>query len=671
MSYITRLFSQFFLHASLSLAIVATGLAQVPVVPPDASTAASLTKMALPTVDGASYKLANIHDSKFTVVCFLGTECPLAQLYGPRLVRLYEQFRNQQVEFLGVSSNQQDSLQEFREYAQRMEIPFPMVKDETQQLAAQLGATRTPEVFIVSSDFTVQYQGRIDDQYLPGSARPEPTQHDLHNAITELLAGRPVANPRTEAVGCLIGRKREVVSEGTVTYCNQIVRVLERNCVECHRSGEIGPFSLTDYDEVVGWGDMMLEVVDQERMPPWHAKPGIGSFQNARHMSQEDRDLLHKWVDSGMPYGDDRQLPPQNELVSSEAKPPVYDVEYAMADRPFAVPAEGTVEYQYFVVDPGFTEDKWVQTAEVYPGNRSVVHHAIVFIRPPDGSSPRGVSGLTAYVPGQQRLEFPAGYARRIPARSKLVFQMHYTPNGKPTPDTTRIALSFLDESQITHEVFTLAALDQEFEIKPHEDNACVPLELNRFPRGSILLGVAPHMHLRGKSFRLAARREQTEELLLDVPHYDFNWQHFYAFTEPLSLDSIDSLNCVVSFDNSQANPNNPAPHEYVTWGDQTSEEMAIAFFEVAEPRHVTDENRIVAMNDDRPSHEPPTDARDPEAKKFADEFFARFDQDGDGVVMREELPDSMRRFGYYQLDVNYNGVIEREDIESARSARP
>ena len=365
---------------------------------------------------------------QFTVVCFLGTECPLAKLYAPRLNELAKDFES--VRFYAINSNRQDSLEEVRAYSVAHNLSFPMLKDYRNEIADQFDAKRTPEVFVLDQEFNVRYCGRIDDQYEPGISRPSPQHQELRLAVEQLLAGKQPTIDSTEPTGCLIGRVREAVTKGDVTYCRDVARVLNQHCVECHRDGEIGPFHLDNYDEVVGWADTMLEVIDDGRMPPWHANPKFGHFKNSRHMPEEAKETLRTWVNAGMPYGDASELPeplPNTEGWRLSREP---DLVVEMSKRDFEVPPEGTVEYQYFVVDPGFEEDKWISGAQVIPGNPRVVHHSIVFVRPPDGSDFRGIGWLTAYVPGTRAGDFPTGHAIKVPAKSKLVFQQHYTPTG-------------------------------------------------------------------------------------------------------------------------------------------------------------------------------------------------------------------------------------------------
>ncbi|MEM0926460.1 MAG: redoxin domain-containing protein, partial [Planctomycetota bacterium] len=608
-----------------------------------------------------------IPETRLTVYCFLGTECPLAKLYGPRLQALSSGYGENDVAFIGINSNVQDSPSEIDQYARRHRIRFPIAKDARQAVADRMGATRTPEVVLLDANGLIQYRGRIDDQYEPGIARQAPRSHDLRNAIDQYLAGEWISVPETEAVGCLITRvakRSESSEEAAFTFTRDIKPILNQHCVECHRPGEIGPFSLTDYDEVIGWAEMMLEVIDEKRMPPWHAEQGIGEFIGARVLPSEARETISRWIEDGMPKGEESDLPPAPVFTAGWHLPTKPDLELAMRPRPFTVPADGVVEYQYFVVDPGWETDRWVRAAQVIPGDASVVHHTIVFVRPPDGTSFGGIGWLGAYVPGQRTLALPAGHARRIPAKSKLVFQMHYTPNGTESQDRTRLGIWFADEKTVTDQVTTHVALNHEFEIPPGESDFRVTLSSDSFPHDGMLLGITPHMHFRGKSFRLFAKPKANEESRqpqewLRVPHYDFNWQHWYAFSQPKSLQEIESLEMSVGFDNSMGNPFNPDPEEFVSWGDQTWEEMAVAFYDIATPLGSPLYRRPTLA---RPSDQQLAERRE-RGEAMADQFFAEMDLNGDGVVQRDETPDTFRAFGFYRLDLNRDRRITRSEV--------
>lgn len=611
-------------------------------------------------------------DSGVTVVCFLGTECPLVQLYSVRLSKMAEELRDRGVKFVGVNSNFHDEVEDIQKFLERQPLTFPLVRDEGNVVADQFGATRTPEVFVLDHKLNIVYQGRIDDQYEPGVARNSANREDLRIAIQETLGGKIVSIARVDAVGCLIGKVQpmkntaiEATNTSTVTYSKDISRVMQKHCLECHRNGEIAPFSLEAYDDVVGWADTSMEVIDNGRMPPWHADPKFGHFANARQMPDADKQMLRDWIAAGKPEGDAADLPEPMEYPQGWQFDGEPDLVLNMRNRPFKVAAEGTIEYQYFVVDPKLTEDKWVMTAQIIPGNPAVVHHAIVFIRPPDGSEFRGIGWLTAYVPGQRLVSMPPGHARKIPAGSHLVFQMHYTANGTVQEDTTKIGMVFTQPENVTDQVITLVGIDQEFEIPPHAENYEVSGKVRWLPQGGRVLGVAPHMHVRGKSFELTADHNGQAETLLRVPDYDFNWQHSYVFTDPVRTDTIRNMQFKVTFDNSAANPFNPDPTAWVTWGDQTWEEMAVMFLEVAEPLNpvTSPENSAVTT-----TAVPPPD-RETRVQKFIDDFFAQMDSNEDGVVARKEAPIAFRS-SFSRFDSDGNDRVTVEEVRAVAERR-
>ncbi len=377
--------------------------------------------------DGHVHRLSDYSECNLVVLAFLGTECPLAKLYGKRLQDLQDEFSQKGVKLIAINSNDQDSLGDMRKYLDDLAVDFPFLKDTHHAIADRVGATRTPEVFLLDKHRNICFQGRIDDQYGIGKSRSAPRQMFLKEAINELLAGSQVSQPKMDAVGCLLGRSKASPDGGKITYTNQIARIFQNRCVSCHRDGQIGPFSMTNYEEVASWADMIDEVVQEGRMPPWHADPNVGSFENDRHLSDEEKSLINSWVAAGTPEGDAKDLPKPRTFVDGWQLPDKPDQIVTMRDTPFQVPAEGVVDYQYFVVDPGFSEDKFVKACEVVPGNRKVVHHILIFSLPP-GKAVLGVDDdgfLFAYVPGLMAQQLPAGMAKRIPAGSKLLFQVH------------------------------------------------------------------------------------------------------------------------------------------------------------------------------------------------------------------------------------------------------
>jgi peroxiredoxin len=530
---------------------------------------------------GGERSLAEFADQKLIVVAFVGTECPVAKLYATRLVELAKDYEPKGVQFLAISSNQQDSISDLDRFAKEHKINFPILKDVKNVVADQFGAQRTPEIYVLDKERVVRYHGRVDDQYGVGYVRKKAEQRDLANALDELLAGKSVAKAETQAAGCFIGRVLKPSDKGEVTYAKQISRILQKRCVECHRSGEIGPFSLTSYDEVIGWADTIEEVVRAQRMPPWHADVKYGEFTNDCRLPQEEKQLIYQWVKDGAPQGDAKDLPEPVKLVKGW-RIPKPDVIISLPE-PFTVPANGDVVYQFFAVDPGFKEDKWVKASEVRPGNRAVVHHVLVFVQPPGGKPEfHGFADdwLAATVPGAQPQVYPDGMAKLVPAGSRLLFQIHYTPNGTVQKDQTVVALVFADPKTVKKEVRTSMAVNHEFEI-PARTEDCELESETVFDQDTMILNLTPHTHLRGKKFKYEAFYPNGDhEVLLDVPRYDFSWQQTYYLAKPKIMPKGTRLHCIAHYDNSTKNLSNPDPNSTVRWGDQTWEEMMIGYFD-------------------------------------------------------------------------------------------
>lgn len=538
---------------------------------------------------GRARSLSDWSQAKCVVVVFLGTDCPLVKLYLPRLAQLATEWEAQGVAVVGINSNQQDPLTKVAAFAQRHEVPYPILKDPANQVADQFGALRTPEAFVLDGERRIRYRGRIDDQFGIGYQKPEPQRRDLAVAVEEVLAGKDVSKPYAEAPGCLIGRVKRPDPSGDVTYSKQIARLLQRRCVECHHEGQVAPFSLTSYDEVAGWAEMIREVVHERRMPPWLASPEHGRFKNNPSLTDEELRLLDEWIDNGCPEGDPADLPEPIELATGWGISEPDDVFY-MSDEPFTVPAEGTVQYQYYTVDPGFTEDRWIREAEVRAGNPAVVHHVIVFIDNGGGAGRFG-SPQMAYAPGMPPRRFEPGMAIRAPAGSKLIFQVHYTPNGTEQQDRSYVGFVYADPDEVTHEVLGGQCGTLNLKIPPGEPNYEV-VARHRIRRDTVLLGLNPHMHVRGKSFRYELEHpDGTREVLLDVPRYDFNWQLWYNFEEPKLMPAGSRMVCTATFDNSPENLANPDPTATVTWGEQTWDEMMFGFYSIIKPRSDADDS--------------------------------------------------------------------------------
>jgi len=538
---------------------------------------------------GKTVDLKDLAGRKAVVVAFVGIECPLNGQFLPVLAGLHAEYDKQGVAFLGINSNAHDTPDKVALHAARNEVPFPILKDAGNKVADRLGAERTPEVFVLDPKGTVVYRGRIDDQFGFGFARPgKPTRRDLAVALDELLAGKPISVAKTKVDGCLIARATTPKADGAVTYTRDVAAIVQNRCQACHRPGQVGPMPLMGYDDAVAWSAMIREVVSDGRMPPWHADPKYGKFSNDRRLTDAEKKTLLAWIDGGLARGDAKDAPPAKEWVDGWriGKP---DVVFEMP-REFTVPAampKNGVAYQYFTVKTDFAEDKWVTLAEARPGAAEVVHHILVFIVPPGQLLPIDGAGgnvLCGTAPGDSPLVLPAGTAKRVPAGASLVFQMHYTPNGKEQKDRSKVGIVFAKEPPKfrvqTRPIINPTFLSKLDKIPAGADNYEIVSEFT-FRKDGKVVHFMPHMHLRGKDFRFEAHYpDGKKEVLLSVPRFEFGWQSVYRFAEPLAMPKGTKIHCVAHFDNSAKNPNNPDAGKDVFWGDQTWEEMMVGWMD-------------------------------------------------------------------------------------------
>ena len=537
-----------------------------------------VSEFACSDLDGKTRRLADWQDQPILVLAFVRADCPLAELYGDRLARLARDHHAKGVRFVGVACDGLETSDDLRRFASAHSFDFPVILDRQAKLADQVGARRTPEVVVLDQQRRIRYRGRIDDQYAIGSRKPEPMRQDLSEALAELIAGRHVTQPEVDAVGCPINRPTDSILPGATTYSRDIAPIFQRRCVECHRPGQVGPFALQTYRQAASWAGSIASAVDDGRMPPWHANPAHGRFANDSRLTDREKRRIAEWVEAGVPEGNPADLPPSAKFSEGWriSKPD----QVVTMPQSYNVPAEGVIDYQYFEVDPGFTEDKWIAASEIQPGNRKVVHHCNVFLKDPtsrgeiDETGELGSYCLDAMTPGSPPMVLPLGSAKRIPAGWHLLFVVHYSPIGTPQSDRTSIGLVFADPAKVQREVATNLVFDPDLRIPPGVADHRVERS-RRFDDDVLLLALFPHMHLRGKSFRYdAIFPDGREEILLDVPRYDFRWQNRYELAEPKRLPAGTILRCGAHFDNSSNNPDDPYPTAEVRTGKQSWEEM-------------------------------------------------------------------------------------------------
>jgi hypothetical protein len=391
-----------------------------------------------------------------------------------------------------------------------------------------------------------------------------------------------------------------LAADSTPTFAKDVAPILYKNCSSCHRAGDIGPMPLLTYEQTRPWAASIREKVSSGQMPPWHSVDAKGTFSNDRRLTDAEKATLIKWATGGAPQGNAKDLPPAPQFTEGwEIGKP--DVVLAM-EKPYSVPDKGTVNYQYFQIKTNFTEDKWIQAIEVRPGVRSVVHHILVFCREP-GNTPQkqafmpvaigapqdaataqrsrqqsaefgGTGTLVATTaPGTNAMTFAPNTAVRIKAGSTLLFQVHYTANGKAETDLSSVGMIFAKQEPKL-EVKNSAFVNIGLKLPPGADNQEVDSAI-QFNEDSHITALFPHTHLRGKSWEYSiVYPDGRKEVVLSVPKYDFNWQTYYIFSKPLAVPKGAKIEAVAHYDNSANNKFNPDPSIEVHWGEQTWQEM-------------------------------------------------------------------------------------------------
>jgi hypothetical protein len=398
----------------------------------------------------------------------------------------------------------------------------------------------------------------------------------------------------------------------TPTFSRDVAPILYAKCVNCHRPGEVGPMPLITFTDVRPWARAIAQRTATRAMPPWGADPRYGRYRNDRSLTDAQIATIAAWANGGAPEGDPKELPAVPAFVEGWQIGTPDHVFEMLAD--YEVPSKGTIDYQYFEVPTNFTEDRWMQAGEVRAGDPAHVHHIIVYVKEPKPSArpvavnvrpilsapisalalparPAAAGGAAAlatsrtgdnmlvnWAVGEDAPIFPAGMAKRIPAGSTLVFQVHYTTNGTPGRDRSRIGLIFAKQPP-QREVRTALVANPVFTIPAGASNHQVEAEAT-FTEDVMVYTMHPHMHLRGKDMTYTLTRpDGTSDVILSVPKYDFGWQTDYWLADPLTVPKGSKLRVTAHFDNSPANRANPDPTANVRWGDQTWEEMMIGFF--------------------------------------------------------------------------------------------
>jgi peroxiredoxin len=529
-----------------------------------------------------------------SALMFYSSECPISNAYSPLLNRLRSEFPADKVNLVGICVDPDLSDADMIAHAKDFGLKFPIVHDRKGSLAAKLGATVTPEAFVVDDKGRIAYSGRIDDQFAARQKKnANPMVSELRDAIVAVLAGQKVAIEHVAAVGCPIPKPAP-----PPTYSGDVALILQKNCQECHRRGQVGPFALETYEQARKRADDIATVAEERKMPPWKPDPHVGpGFKNDRSLSTDDIAKLVAWAEAGAPQGDPALVPPPAQFPEGWALG-TPDLVLQLPED-YSVPASGDDIYRCFVLPTSLPRDVYVTAIEYQPGNRRVVHHMLSYVdisgegRKKDQADPgQGYScfsgpgieihgDLGGWAPGNEPSHLPEGIGRALPRGADVVVQIHYNPSGKPETDRSRIGLHFA-RTPVRQTLHWNAALNLDLKIPPNEPNfkseAAWPV-----PVDLVAWAITPHMHLLGRDMTMSLKfPDGRTQDLVRIGDWDFGWQNTYFFKEPITLPKGTVLKVVAHYDNSAANPRNPnQPPKAVEWGEATTDEMCIGFIAV------------------------------------------------------------------------------------------
>lgn len=534
-----------------------------------------LPDLAFTDLQGAATTAEEVADGGVLVLLVRDTGCPVSRRYGPALARLEERFADEPVRFLYLYRGEHETADAVREDMRKYGCRGRAVLDGEERFGPALGIRTTTEAFVFDARLTLAYRGAVDDRIGRGVTRDEARHEYVADAVDALLAGDRPRVEATTAPGCLLSFERAAPALEGVTWHREVSRIVQRNCAPCHREGGAAPFPLARREDLAGRKRMIAFVVEERVMPPWFVTGEGGPWRNDASLEPEDAAALLAWIEADCPEGDPDEAP----LVRTWPAPGEWTIgepdEIIQIPEPILVPAEGRLEYQRVLMPPT-KEGRWIKRIEVQPTAPEVVHHVTAFYQDARGSE----RAFEIYVPGKPPTDFPLGQALYLPKGVRIEFSIHYTPIGVPVEDQTRIGVVWAEEPP-EYEVIRLAASEREFEIPPGDPAYPVTTEV-QVDKPILLRSLTPHMHLRGKAFRVEVDLPDAgTRTLLDLPEWDFDWQLEYELAEPLAIPAGSVLRFVGTFDNSAGNPSNPDPTVPVRYGRWSDTEMMLCGMEL------------------------------------------------------------------------------------------
>lgn len=522
---------------------------------------------------GSSHELYYFSDTKAFVLMAHNSSCQSMQESVEALAAMQASYADRGVEFMLINSDLRDDRSAIQASVADHNISTPVLMDSTQIIGESLGAMSAGDTVVINpSNWQVAYLGGAQNagQAVASLVKGQSPQMTLDSASLKQAASADCSVDYPE-----LAKRAE---HANISYSDTIAPMLSENCVTCHRVGGIGPFAMNDYNIVRGFSLMIREVVRTQRMPPWHADPHFGEFSNSRALADEDVRTLVHWIEAGAPRGEGPDL--LAEQRHSWPKWAMGEPDVIIEIPTENIPASGVVDYKYKMVANPLDEDVWVKATEIIPGDRAVLHHVITSFGEVAtegrraGRLKRGTGGsLGGYVPGAEGTPYPENSGVFLPADATIEFQMHYTTSGIATSDTSYMGV-YLHREKPEYELESMVLLNPRIRI-PAGDPNHMELAQRTVDKDILVYSLLPHAHFRGKASEFVAQYpDGSEEKLLSVPRYDFNWQTTYSLEEPKLLPAGTQIVHRTWWDNSARNPANPDATRVVPWGEQSWDEM-------------------------------------------------------------------------------------------------
>ena len=636
--------------AGLLVAGVAFGAAARPEAPAKRSNSMLARVPNVRDIANRQTNLSALAGPKGLVVAFTSTSCPVTKRQLSNIAQLEDQFRAKGINFVYVNPIETDSASDASRVSASTGLNGRYIIDTDKSISRVLAPRTTAEVFVFNANQELVYRGAADDQYTVTSSLPKPRNQWLLSTLGAVVAGKKPATANVNPSGCAL-EPVAAPPATAITYYDAVAPIVQKNCVSCHRQGGIAPFKLDTIADVKAHAAMIKQTVEQGTMPPWQAAPAVGTTKspwvNDCSLQPADKETLLTWLNGPRALGNIAKAPKPLPAIKdgwSLGKP---DMVVTMP-QPLFVPATGVLPYRVMDAEVNITEDKWVQSVEVVPSAKQVVHHVLIFVRKPGQFSVEDLnersSFFAAYVPGTSTAAWPEGLAKKLPKGTVLRFQMHYTTNGTAATDQTKLGIRFAAKAP-EHEIKVTGASNTRFRIPAGDPNYKVVSSLP-IPMDIKMTALMPHMHVRGKAAKYElVMPDGTRKLLLDVPRYDFNWQHTYRYAEPLVVPKNSRLEYTCWFDNSTGNKNNPDPKREVPWGPQTFDEMQLGYIEY-----------YAAGKDDSTELVDESQAMD----GMFENMFGQIDKNSDGFVTKDEFQSPA--FGL--LDKDRDGKLTKEEAK-------